>query len=563
MNPEAQGLQPLGFLLAIETMGATLTSPRVTDGVWTRRVGVVLAALFLWRVCYLAIFPLDLCPDEAYYWDWSRQLDWGYYSKPPMIAWIIALATRLGGNSEFVIRLPAACLGTLGLWPVYQLGRRLFDARVGFWSVLAVAATPGMAAMNLLMTIDAPFLCAWAFAVWCVWELFTADRPNPRWLPAAIVATGLGLLSKQTMIALMPLTLLWLATSPSDRRKLHLPAVWLWIAGSLLFLTPVVWWNQQHGWITAQHTREHFQSRAVGISQHAVWLFEFWGSQFGVVSPISCALMIGLTVAGLWSFRTTDRRVRFLLCLSAVPMLGVSGLSALQRVQPNWPAAFHLTAFMLMAAWGCGAWPIGASAPRFRRWLPAGVATGAGLAAMVYVVPFAVPASPLAGGPLDATARLRGWKTLGTKVGEALGTMSSTSPPLVIAATGRGPVSALAYYLPGQPRVYRWNRTGVIESQHEVWGGIEGHSGADALLVTHGGVELPSELARAFNHVERGSEVVCRLGPSRTQSLQLWHGRGFRGWPEPIGSQPLVDPPETPRPADTPLVATQLKDGVQ
>ncbi|HUQ71594.1 MAG TPA: glycosyltransferase family 39 protein [Planctomycetaceae bacterium] len=518
-------------------MDALPTHPVATspaDGIWTRRALGMLALLFAWRVTYLAICPLELCPDEAYYWDWSRQLDWGYYSKPPMVAWIIGLATRIGGHSEFMIRLPAACLGTLGLWPVYMLARRLFDARVGFWTLIAVAATPGMAAMSLLMTIDAPFLCAWAFAVWCVWELLSPRPMNVRWLPAAIVATGLGLLSKQTMIAIVPLSLLWLATSSVDRRKLFSPVVWMWIGGSLLFLAPVIWWNQQHGWITAQHTSEHFQSKSASMGQHTVWFFEFWASQFGVVSPISCGLMIGLTVTGLWSWRQTDRRVQYLICFSAIPMLGVSGLSAFQRVQPNWPAAFHLTAFVLLAAWGCGAWSVTVSADRIRRWFPAGVATGGVLAVAVYVVPFVVPNSPLAGGSLDATARLRGWKALGLGVGEELQATSRSRQTLLIAATGRGPVSTLAYYVPGQPHVYRWNRTGCVESQHEIWGGVRGHPGWDAVLVTHGGAELAAELAAAFDDVEQGPLVEARLGADRIQQLQLWHGRGFRRWPEPI-----------------------------
>ena len=193
------------------------------DALWSGRTWFLIAALFVLRVSYLAICPLELCPDEAYYWDWSRQLDWGYYSKPPMIAWLIGLATRLGGPSEFVIRLPATCLGTLGLWPVFTLGRGMFGARVGFWAAAAVAATPGLAAMSLLMTIDAPFLCAWAFAVWCVWELLSGDDINPRWLPGAILATGLGLLSKQTMVAIIPLTLLWLATHRPLRQHLRSP----------------------------------------------------------------------------------------------------------------------------------------------------------------------------------------------------------------------------------------------------------------------------------------------------------------------------------------------------
>ena len=41
------------------------------------------------RTAALAISPLELGVDEAQYWLWGTTLDWGYFTKPPMIAWII------------------------------------------------------------------------------------------------------------------------------------------------------------------------------------------------------------------------------------------------------------------------------------------------------------------------------------------------------------------------------------------------------------------------------------------------------------------------------------------
>ena len=63
------------------------TSPERIQMLFT--VGV--AALFCFRLLML-LLPLDLSGDEAYYWDWGRNLDWGYYSKPPGIAWLMAPA---------------------------------------------------------------------------------------------------------------------------------------------------------------------------------------------------------------------------------------------------------------------------------------------------------------------------------------------------------------------------------------------------------------------------------------------------------------------------------------
>src|ERR1700733_12582303 len=42
--------------------------------------------------------PIDLSGDEAQYWDWSRHLDLSYYSKGPLIAYLIRASCSLFGE---------------------------------------------------------------------------------------------------------------------------------------------------------------------------------------------------------------------------------------------------------------------------------------------------------------------------------------------------------------------------------------------------------------------------------------------------------------------------------
>ncbi|HHD78267.1 MAG TPA: hypothetical protein ENK98_01290, partial [Epsilonproteobacteria bacterium] len=60
--------------------------------------------LSVYRAFMLYTINPDLYIDEAYYWVWSQNFDWGYYSKPPMIAWVISLATGLAGESSLVMK---------------------------------------------------------------------------------------------------------------------------------------------------------------------------------------------------------------------------------------------------------------------------------------------------------------------------------------------------------------------------------------------------------------------------------------------------------------------------
>src|SRR3954462_3438490 len=104
---------------------------------WVCRV--LAATLVLAAACghlaYLALdCPLDLAPDEAHYWDWSRHLDWSYYSKGPLVAWLVRLSCELfGGWSEhftgslmFAVRVPAVVCGSLLLASLYALTSQVF-----------------------------------------------------------------------------------------------------------------------------------------------------------------------------------------------------------------------------------------------------------------------------------------------------------------------------------------------------------------------------------------------------------------------------------------------------
>lgn len=510
-----------------------------------RTVLLGLSVLFLARVLFIALCPLELVPDEAYYWDWARQLDWGYYSKPPLIAWLIALSTSLGGNTEFAVRFPAACLGTFGLWAIYELTRNQYDASTGLRAVVMAAVIPGLTVMSLLMTIDAPFLCAWSCAVCSVWRLLETERPQGRWLVAAIASTGLGLLAKQTMLGLFPLVFVFLVLSPADRKKLLSPAVWMWVLGSLAFLAPVVWWNSQHDWITIQHTREHFGGKPISVIGHVALSIEFWATQFGILSPVMCWMMIGVVGSLLLKLPKLARRELYLVCLGGLPMVAVTGLSFIQLVQPNWPAAFHLTGVILVAAWAGKLLPPLTHVDRIRSRFPWAVIVGACFSSIVVLTPVVMNLTPLAGTRLDPTVRLRGWRALGIEVDRKLTEFPSPQETLIVATTERGPVSELAFYLAQRPRVYLWNSHPQPLSQHDVWDGPLDATGRDALILTPQRTEVPARFAAAFESIEERGTISIPLGPQRSRTFRVWRGVSLRTWPPRttnLKSTPLHEP---------------------
>ena len=117
------------------------------------------------RLLWLVFQPADLYPDEAQYWFWAQHPAFGYYSKPPLVAWLIALTIGLFGESEFAIRLSAPLLHAGAAVFVYAIGARLYDGRIGLWSALAYASLPGASISAFIISTDAPLLLFWAAAL--------------------------------------------------------------------------------------------------------------------------------------------------------------------------------------------------------------------------------------------------------------------------------------------------------------------------------------------------------------------------------------------------------------
>ena len=109
-----------------------------------RPVLAVVGLLTLLRLAWLASGPLDLYGDEAQYWIWAKEPAFGYYSKPPLVAWLIALSTALLGDGTFAIKLPSALCHAGTACVLYAIGRDAWDARVGFWSAVLWATMPAV-----------------------------------------------------------------------------------------------------------------------------------------------------------------------------------------------------------------------------------------------------------------------------------------------------------------------------------------------------------------------------------------------------------------------------------
>src|SRR5258708_30698507 len=96
----------------MEAKGQNLLTPvpepgkrrSVLERQWIRLGYVLIGALLLFRLGYIASGIIELSNDEAYQWLWSKHLALSYYSKPPGISLIQFCGTHLWGDSQFGVR---------------------------------------------------------------------------------------------------------------------------------------------------------------------------------------------------------------------------------------------------------------------------------------------------------------------------------------------------------------------------------------------------------------------------------------------------------------------------
>src|ERR1700674_5641203 len=104
-----------------------------------RRAALIIIGATVIRLVGLELSTVDLFFDESQYWAWSRELAFGYFSKPPLIAWVIAAASQVCGSGESCLRAasPIFYLGTSLI--CYAIANVLYGERVAFWTARSVA----------------------------------------------------------------------------------------------------------------------------------------------------------------------------------------------------------------------------------------------------------------------------------------------------------------------------------------------------------------------------------------------------------------------------------------
>ncbi|WP_073069102.1 ArnT family glycosyltransferase [Phormidesmis priestleyi] len=194
--------------------------------------------------------------DEAYYYIYTLHPAWSYFDHPPLVSLSTAFGVWLTGNvSPFTIRLGTLLLFTAALYFLYRATTQLFSQRAGILTLAIASIAPiFQIGFGILTLPDAPLMAFWSLTLWvAACEFFPQDdvpyRPSYRVAVIGLLV-GLACLSKYHGVLLGVGLLGFCLTSVSHRAALRSPWILLSVALFTIAVSPVLYWNWQHDWVS-------------------------------------------------------------------------------------------------------------------------------------------------------------------------------------------------------------------------------------------------------------------------------------------------------------------------
>lgn len=485
------------------------------------------------RVATLFVTPLELHPDEAQYWLWSRTLDFGYFSKPPMIAWLIGATTAIGGNDEAWVRLSAPLLHAAAALTLFWVGRRLYGPWAGLSAMGLYALMPGVVLSSAVIATDAPLMLCLSLALLAYIALVRGEGGG-RAAVALGVALGAAALSKYAALYfVVGLALHWMLSAEARRawRPGRLGAAALAFA---VVLGPNLVWNALNGFETVAHTAANTswtESERFRIGP----LLEFWGEQFGVFGPLPLLLLVLWGAAQAVRRKLTDEDA-LLLCFVLPPLLIISAQAFATRANANWAVAGYVPACVLVGGW----------LVRFRaRGLTTAIVVTQGALAAVFVAVVCAPGLAAWLGLDNALKRVRGWRAST----DAVLARAAAEPDLTaLAVDDRFLFNAMAYYgrdrLPASAPLVIWVREAGAQNEAESSRPLTPALGGRVLVASLNADYRP-EIERDFGAVSSASAASVPLDRGRSREVTLLVGEHFA----PLPRDPTSGlPPDRPTP---------------
>jgi len=276
--------------------------------------------------------------DEAYYVQWARHLDYGYYDHPPMIGWLLWLMSWVSDSLIWYRMIPLGA-GLVATWIAYRLTKDAYGENQARFAAVLFALSPS----NLWLVFfsnDGPLLIFLMISV-LFFQRATKEERNSLALVSGLFL-GLAFLTKYLAVIV---GIGYLVFALLKDRKKRLIQVGLVVVGVLPFALQHLYYNYYHCWETfnfhlfIRNADTHFGignflGYLVGLllvlTPWAVWVFLRHRKKFPTPgdSPLITIIWVSVAVFGLISLKSIIG-LHFLLVFS--PLIYVYVAAAVDR----------------------------------------------------------------------------------------------------------------------------------------------------------------------------------------------------------------------------------------
>ncbi|MFT3725832.1 MAG: glycosyltransferase family 39 protein [Hyphomonadaceae bacterium] len=500
---------------------------------------LVIAAVVLMRLVVVIATPLEIGPDEAQYWRWSRELAFGYYSKPPLIAWVIAASTAVFGDGEWAIRFFSPILHGLAAFVLFMLGKQAFNPRIGAWSAAIYLLMPGIFLSSTIMSTDAVLLPAWAAAVYFLWRFRDSPTLGNAVLAGALI--GVGMLAKYAALYLYAGAGL-AAIFDKDMRKAFLsPAGAVLIIASLIVLSPNLWWNVANNFATVSHTADNANLGEAGFDP--LHVFGFLEDQAAVFGPLTLVvLLVGFFLVARRKDKWTSTREVWLIAFIIPPLVVTLIQEIMSRAHANWAATAYPAACVLVASWVDRAFGSDTGRIKVSPVLKAGLAINL-LIGATFTLFWVAPSLADATGVSASMKQVRGWKETVAELGKRAEELHASA----ILIDEREVWHGLDYYGRNAhlPPVRAWMRADRPRSHAEEEGMMRAGDDSNILIASLHDWFRPM-LRSDYKSIKEQGYMTIPLGPKRERTFKLFLGSGYEHQPRTKEFETKYDniPPE-------------------
>ena len=278
----------------------------------------------------------------AQYWLWSKNLDLGYYSKPPLLAWFLSGHTAFFGDSFFSLKMFPLLAYFLIFYAFYKLCLELnLSKNSSVICSVCFLSIPAASVSSFLISTDLLLLLFWTLSMMILLRLRSVGSLKNFLLLGVFL--GLAFLAKYAAIyfLLSFFILVFIDKETLIMLKKNKIPFFAFVLTLLLVVLPNIYWNFNNSWVTLSHTADNTNLQNLDLNFYEP--LKFLISQIfmlGVVLFFSFLYVIR-------SFRL-DFENKFLLIFSLPIIFIVLIESFLVRANANWAAPALVSLFILM-----------------------------------------------------------------------------------------------------------------------------------------------------------------------------------------------------------------------